>query len=99
VTSHDTPVSKPKSASPILCRPRFSAFSPFSQNILNTLVRQKNSGGALKMTVGDLGRRNDRSDRYELQKRGGSMPTGFELPKGSLPLSRKEVANVRLRGR
>ena len=51
------------------------------------------------MTVGDLGRRNDRSDRYELQKRGGSMPTGFELPKGSLPLSRKEVANVRLRGR
>ncbi|GMH62612.1 hypothetical protein TrST_g11272 [Triparma strigata] len=106
VTSHDSPPQPQGKCPPqadILCRPRFSAFLPFSQNCLNSITK---SQGRRTSTFASLYSRSDLTPRYNLVSPAHPMkplPIGFKLdPPASatgLPLSSKELSQLRLRGR
>ena len=96
-----------KSAASILCRPRFSAFLPFSQKVFNSLAAEKVRKGSLPVCRAPLYTRSDLTPRYNLVSPDPSekryLPTGFYLPMpphdSSLPMSSIELSSVRLRGR
>lgn len=97
----------------ILCRPRFSAFSLFSERILQSLLSSSNT------LNNDLGRiisfpkyeRNETSPRYSLVtprvSRRGVTPVGLDLSSSSSSSQKKEalevgpseLASLRVRGR
>ncbi|GMH89711.1 hypothetical protein TL16_g11541 [Triparma laevis f. inornata] len=116
VTSHDSPPQlqgkryarrnfpQPPPLADILCRPRFSAFQPFSQNCLNSIT--KNQNPSRTSTFASLYSRSDLTPRYNLVSPAHPtkpLPIGFKLdaPPSStaLPLSSKELSQLRLRGR
>jgi cytidine deaminase len=106
VHASPTPLKNlPPTPSPtVLCRPRFSAFLPFSQNVLNSLLRIP--GEDLATTTAPLYTRSDATPRYNLvtphPDNTKTLPTGFSIPttgQPSLPLSNVELSQLRFRGR